>query len=232
MAIKFNSSILENVAPVMIEDIHISPVSVAPVVRQRIGAGQDFIRMTEGTRTITITFALPTDDIDLRFQQLQAIIEWAKPYECHALELPMYPDKHFDCICTGLPDPSYRQWWEPRLRLVFTTFDNPYLTDNNTSAIGCNGTYNIVCTATPLMKITRTLSSAATNQSYSGNGNTMTFTTIPAGNLIIDLNRQTATVNGQSIMQYMTPTSKFILPKNGSVRIDGTGQVSVQKRWI
>ena len=81
------------------------------------------------------------------------------------------------------------------------------------------------------MRIERTLSSSAINQSYSDGTNTMTFSTIPAGNMVIDLNRQTATVGTTSLMVYFSNLSKFILPRVGTLTITGTGTVKYTERW-
>lgn len=228
----FNGVDLEEIAPVKIDDIRVSPIQTTPVARQRVGFGQDFVRMTGGNRTITITFAVLIQDRDERYSALEAIKEWARPYEEYALSLPMYPGKHFDVRCTGYPEPSYRQWWEAKLRLVFTTFDNPFLTSDDEITAQCNQPISIGGTAPPMMKITRRLSSKATEQTYSANGKSMQFSQIPAGNLTINLNKQTADVSGTSIMQYFRPTGRFIEPVTGNIVIYGTGNVAYRERWV
>jgi hypothetical protein len=49
--------------------------------------------------------------------------------------------------------------------------------------------------------------------------------------MIIDLNRQTAAVNGVSFMQNYTFGSHFIQPKNGTQTITGTGTIKYRERW-
>lgn len=230
--IEFKGVDLQDVAPVKIVDINVSPMKISAVSNQRTGMGQDFVRMTGGQRTITITFALQEDDKDERFALLEAVKEWARPWEECPLILPMYPGKHFDCRCTRYPEPSYRQWWESKLKLVFTTFENPYLTSNDEVRTNTGQQVVIGGTAPPLIQITRTLSSATANQTYACNGKSMFFSQIPAGNMIIDLNKQTAEVSGSSIMKYFGKTSKFIIPVNGNMTITGTGQVVYRERWV
>ena len=89
--IKFNGVDLENVAPVKIDDIRVSPIQTTPVARQRVGFGQDYVRMTGGNRTITITFALLVQDRDERYEALEAIKEWAKPYCYWPFSRPVFP---------------------------------------------------------------------------------------------------------------------------------------------
>lgn len=228
----FNGVDLQDIAPVKIDDIRIGNIETVPVTRQRFGFGQDYVRMTGGTRTITITFALLEEDRDKRFGLLEAIKEWARPWDECALMLPMDEKRHFDCRCTGFPEPSYRQWWENRLRLVFTTFDNPYWTSNDEIRASCNIPFSIGGTAPPLVRITRRLTSRVANQTYAANGQSMFFSQIPAGNLVIDLNRQTAEISGASIMQYFGKTSKFIKPVTGNITITGNGTIIYRERWV
>ena len=228
----FNDVDLEDVAPIKIDDIRVSPMNAQAVDRQRIGFGQDFVRMTNGKRTITITFALLEYDKNTRFQLLEAIKEWARPFSQCPLILPMYEDRHFDCICTGYPEPSYRQWWESKLRLVFTTFDNPYWTSNDEIRANTNESLTIGGTAPPIIRIERNLSSRIANQTYACNGKSMFFSEIPAGRMKIDLNKQTAEVSGASIMQYFGKTSQVIDPIPGNMTITGTGTIIYRERWI
>ena len=228
----FNGVDLEEIAPIKIEDIRVTPMNVQPVERQNVGIGQNFIRMTGGQRTITVTFALLNDNKDERFELLEAIKEWARPWEECPLILPMYSGKHFDCRCTKYPEPSYRQWWESKLRLVFTTFENPYLTSNEELRAGMNDPLVIGGTAPPLIRIERRLSSRVANQTYACNGQSMFFSQIPAGQLKIDLNKQTAEVSGSTIMQYFGKTSQFIEPVNGNMTITGNGTIIYRERWV
>lgn len=228
----FNGVDLETIAPVKIDDIRVGPIQTTPVSRQRVGFGQDFIRMTGGNRTISIVFALLIQDRDERYQVLEQIKSWCDPYKEHILSLPMYEKKHFDCICTGYPEPSYRQWWESKLRLTFTTFDNPFLTSDDEINATCGVPFAIGGTAPPQIRITRQLSAAVADQVYSANGQIMEFSVLPAGNLTIDLNRQTAEIGSTSIMQNLTPTSQFIKPVTGNIIINGTGTITYRERWV
>lgn len=59
----------------------------------------------------------------------------------------------------------------------------------------------------------------------------MSFTTIPKGSLVIDLNKQTAAVGNTSIMQYYKLNSAFLLPRTGQQTITGTGTIKWRERW-
>ena len=82
------------------------------------------------------------------------------------------------------------------------------------------------------MEIRRTLSAAASNQSYGNGQETMIFSSIPAGDMVIDLNRETAKVGNNSIMENYVYTSHFLRPKPGNQTITGTGTVYYRERWF
>ena len=230
--IYFHGTALETIAPVKIEDIRVSPIQLSPLARQRpIRFGSDFVRMGGGNRTVAITFALLTNDINVRQKQLTDITSWARTEQPEKLTLPYHDNMYLECICTGLPEPSTRQWWESKLTLVFTTFGNPYWTSIQEKSASCGTAFYVGGNAPPLMRIGHTFENQASNQSYSDGENTMTFTTIPSGNLVIDLNAQTAAIGSVSIMQFYTYTSHFIIPKTGTQTITGTGNVYWRERW-
>ena len=230
--IVFNGVALEQVAPVKIVDIRVSPIQMTAMARQRpITWGADFVRMGGGSRTVAIEFALLTDDRETRQNQLAAITSWARSDKPEKLMLPNRRGAYLEVICTALPEPSLRQWWESKLRIVFTTYDNPYWTSIAEKSVACGTAFTVLGDAQPLMYIRRTLMEAATNQTYSNSSESMNFSTIPVGIMVIDLNRQTAEVGGDSIMQYYSFSSSFLIPRTGSQTITGTGTIKWRERW-
>lgn len=228
----FDGVNIQSVAGVKIEDIRISPVEMNPVTRARaIAPGSVFVRNRYGTRTVAVTFALLSDDMNQRQAALLAVSEWAKTDAEYKLELPGHPDHYLMAVCTNKPEPSTRQWWESKLRLVFTCIENPFWNDRIEKSVSCGTPFRVLGDASPLMRIERTLSEAASDQSYGLNGNTITFSTIPAGNMVIDLDNQTAVVGNTSIMQYYNVNSRFLVPKTGIQTVTGTGTVKYRERW-
>lgn len=229
--IYFNGTSLESVAPVKIEDIRVSPIAQMPVTRENpLKAGATFIRAHEGTRTVQITFAVLEQDYYQRERYLEAVIAWALSSETPApLQLPYNGCKLLDVICTGLPEPSTRQWWESRLNLTFTAYD-PYFYDAAEKSVACGTAFTVYGNAAPKMRITATLAES-TSLVYSDGTNLMTFTNVPAGDLVIDLNEQTAQVSTNSVMSAYAFTSRFLLPKTGAQTITGTGTVRWRERW-
>lgn len=229
--IYFNNTALESVAPVKIEDVRISPIQTNVTARQRpVQWGADFVRQTGGSRTVAITFALLTMDRDARQKQLEQITQWARSETPGKLILPN-KDGYLECICTGMPEPSLRQWWESKLQLTFTTFDNPFFNSITEKAAACGTQFAAVGDAPPLMRIVNEAVDALSDVTYGNGSESMTFSTIPAGNMEIDLNRQTAAVDGQSFMQYYSFGSSFLIPRAGVQTITGTGTVKWRERW-
>ena len=230
--IVFNGVSLSSVAPVMIEDIKVSPIKYSPVVRPRaIRFGSEFVRMGGGERTIVVTFAILEKNKVMRQEAFRNLSMWAKTDAEYKLELPQDPVRFLQCVCTGKPEPSTRAWWENKLRVTFTCYSNPYWTAKAENSVACGTSFFVHGDAPPLMQVRRTLSSAASNQSYGDGTHTMTFNTIPAGEMVIDLNAQTAAVGNTSIMQYYRPAGAFIVPKVGTNNITGTGTVYYRERW-
>lgn len=230
--INFDGVSIDSVAPVKIEDIRVYPIELDPVTRDRpIHAGSEFVRIRKRTRTIAVTFAVLIEDKTERQAALLALSKWAKTDKEYRLELPFYQDMYLTAACTGKPEPSLRQWWESKLRLVFTCINDPYWNAKAEKSVSCGSDFFVLGDAVPLMRIERTLSADASNQSYAFGGNTMTFSTIPTGDMVIDLNRQTAKVGTTSIMQYFAQNGHFIEPKTGAMKITGTGTVKYRERW-
>lgn len=230
--IVFNGIALESVAPVSIEDIRVSPIKYKPIVRPRpVRFGSEFVRMGGGERTVVLSFALLEQNTVARQAFFRALSMWAKTDAEYRLELPTDTGKYLMAVCTAKPEPSTRAWWENKLKLTFTCYTNPYWTSIQEKSVACGTAFTVLGDAPPLMRIERTLSSAASNQTYSNGTQSMTFSTISAGNLVIDLNAQTAKVGANSIMQYYQASGSFIMPRTGTQTISGTGTVKYRERW-
>lgn len=226
----FNSVALESVAPVMIEDIRVSPIVQLPVSRDRpLQAGAAFIRARESTRTIGITFSILEQEYSIRQRYIEAVTAWALSDKPAPMQLPYHTDKLIDVLCTGLPEPSTRQWWESRLNLSFTAYD-PFFYSTLEKTAACGTAFTVQGNAPPKMRIEHTLS-AAGDLTYSDGVNTMSFANVPAGDVVIDLNEQTARVGNSSIMSGYALTSQFIIPRTGAITITGTGTVKYRERW-
>ena len=232
--IKFDNVEFTNIANVYVEDIDVSPIQLNPISRQRpIQFGADFVRMGGGTRTVTLSFSLLNSDRASRETAMQTIRDWAKIGKQCNLILPEFTDRHLVCAVTQLPDYSYRKWWESKLKIVFTCFDNPFWTANTAKEVACGTEFDVGGSAPPLISVDFYNSTLLDETEYSDGTNTMTFTQIPAGALVIDFNRQIASVDGESIMPYYVPTSSWIPAKIGDDQtITGEGDLKIFERWV
>lgn len=223
---------IRSVADVKIEDIRVSAIQFSPVARPRsVAAGAEFVRNRAGTRTVTVTFALLQMDRAARQAALMALNAWAKTDKEYRIDVPDHPDHYLTGVCTSKPDPSLRQWWESKLRIVFTCYDNPYWTSKVEKSVACGTQFYVQGDAVPLMRIVKSRESDASDVQYALNGKTLRFTTVPSGDMVIDVNRQTARVGTTSIMQYYNIVSRWIEPTTGAQTVTGDGVVKYRERW-
>lgn len=228
--IYFRGVPMDKIAPVKITDILVSPMAWTAVTRDRpIAAGADFVRLTGRTRTVSVTFALLTNDIAMRQKQLDALNKWAQSNAPDKLTFT-YHEGYLTGICTAFPEPSTRQWWESKLRFVWTCFD-PYWTSISEKSVNCGTAFFVNGDAPPIMRLEQTLNSSG-NVTYSDGTDTMTFNSVPAGKLVVDLTNQTAVVGNVSVMNKYTFDSSFIVPHTGATTITGTGKVYYRERWV
>ena len=226
----FHGIPLENVAGVKITDITVSPIQWTVTARQRpIRAGADFVRQVGGERTITMTFVLLNKDTEQRQESITAINAWLKTDKPEKLVLPGYPGRYLTAICTEFPAPYLREWWQ-ELRIVWTCYD-PYWVSMTERTVACGTQFTVKGSAPPEMWITDTLTASA-DRTYSDGTNSMAFSGVPAGSLVIDLEKQTAAVGTTSIMAKYSFASSFIIPKVGTSTITGTGTVHWRERWV
>ena len=230
--ILFDGVDIRSVADVKIEDIRVSAIEWKPVVRPRaISAGSQFVRNRAGTRTVTVTFALLQSQKDARQAAIKAICAWAKSDSEYRIDIVAHPDHYLVGVCTEKPSPSMRQWWESKLRIVFTCIDNPFWTDVNEKSVTCGQSFTVLGDAPPLMRIVKRRTVAASNQTYTIDESSITFSTIPAGDMIINLNDQTARSGNTNIMPYYAFTGRFPVPSVGFHTSAGDGIIRYRERW-
>lgn len=214
-------------------DVAVSGIKRDALARERpIAPGAFYVRTHNGARTVTVTFALLDKTASTRQTALLALNTWALSDQPKQLYVPHFSDRYLNAVCTELPDPSYRQWWESRLRIVFTAYD-PYWYEASSHTVACGTAFTAGGNVPPRITIGNVFSSAASGVEYKNSDNTqvMHFSYVPAGTLLIDLDAQTAEVGGSTIMQYYTLGSSFITPVVGTQTIQGTGTVDYRARW-
>jgi predicted phage tail component-like protein len=227
--IQFNGVAMDEAANVKIVDILISPMQVRETVRERVlRSGADFVRVTGGTRTVSVTFALLDNDRERRQEALLALNAWATSEKPGRLVFKDHPGRYLTGICTGYPEPSLRQWWGT-LQITWTCYD-PYWYAMTEKVVDCGTAFKALGSAVPYIRITDTVSTAG-SRTYTDGTDSMTFANVPTGELVIDLERQTASVDNTSIMQGFNFASTFLQPKR-AMTISGTGKVRYTERWV
>ena len=138
----FNGVALEDIAPVKIMDIVVSPITMdVTSVDRAVRAGADFVRIRGKTRTVQITFALLVQDQPSRALYMQAIRRWAASTKPGKLLLPDRVGQYLECICTEFPQLSVREWWEVP-QIVFTAYD-PFFTQVNENCVTCGVIFDV-----------------------------------------------------------------------------------------
>lgn len=228
----FNGVAFEDVAAVNVVDIVVSPITQAvTAVDRAVLPGSDFVRIRGKTRTITATFALLDQDRDARCESMEAIRRWAASDKPQRLMLPDRIGQYIDAICTTFPQLSIREWWEVG-KIVFTSYE-PFFTGTAENSSACGTPFMVHGSQPPHMEIRATLSAVVQNPAWSNGTQTITLNgSIGPGQLVIDLERQTITLNGNSIMSaYAFPASDFFAPVLGYNNITGQGRVYWRERW-
>lgn len=229
---------LQDVAPVDIADIVVGTVKRNAVTNDRpTRPGVEFVRITDTTRTVAITIADLTNDAETRLSEIDAINAWAAGDEPGRLVLPYRGGKYLNAVCTQYIEPSYRQWWETKLKLTFTAYD-PYFCEpaENQAATDSTGiTVKLSGSAEPLMKISQTIDAQASALYWTVNGKTVTISgTIPAGTYTLDLNKQTVTDGtGASFSSMITLASRFpVFARNMEITTGQSGTVRWRERYV
>ena len=228
----FNGVAFEDVTAAKIVDIVVSPVTQAvTMVDRAVLSGADFVRIRGKTRTITVTFALLDQDRDARCESMEAIRRWAASDRPQRLMLPDRIGQYINAICTTFPQLSIREWWEVA-QIVFTSYE-PFFTSTAESSSACGTPFEVGGSQPPHMEIRATLSEAVQNPAWSNGSQTITLNgSVGPGQLVIDLERQTITLNGNSLMtSYAFPASDFFSPELGYNNITGQGRVYWRERW-
>lgn len=234
--VEYNGVTLESVAPVRIIDIALSPPAMTVAAQGHVLTdGARFIRRKRGERTVTITFALLTEDYATRRAQLAAITAWASSPVSAPLCIATEPGGYLQAVCTTYPSQSARQFWEV-LTLAFTAYD-PRFIDCAEYTLPASRPVIVAHNEPPAMRIEQDVSTPISNPSWALGAHKLQLSgSVGVGRLVIDFERQTITLNGQSIMNQLTIDSRFFIMKQGANAITCTGGAGGilywRERWI
>ena len=138
-------------------------------------------------------------------------------------------------LCTAYPVQSSREYWEI-LQIQFTAYDPAFLAlDEYRQPVTLPVT--VMKDEPPAMRIEQHVASPLTSPSWMLGTQTITLAgTVGVGDLVIDFNRQTVTLNGVSIMDQMTIDSRFFMLQRGANQIvtsnGAGGMLCWRERWL
>lgn len=233
---EFNGVEINEVAPVNVLDVIVSspPVNVT-TLDIPLRAGSQFVRSKIGTRMVTVPFLLMEDDEEKRRRHIVNIIEWATTeQECRLISTPE-PEGYLMAACSQYPNQSSRDFWEV-LTLVFTSSDPRYTAcaENINSA----GSYMFVDhKIPPKLTIRQMIDNTINNPAWRlGTEYVKISGSVTPGELVIDFEKESVMLNGQSISEQVTIDSTFFSLKKGANLIEcenGAGGVAYwSERWV
>ena len=233
--VEFDGVELNDVAPVNVIDVIVSAPSVE-LVTQNIPLmdGAHFVRSKRGMRMVTVTFVLMEQDEEVRRGHIAKICAWASKKQLCTLRGTPEPCGHLRAICTQYPDQKSREFWDV-LTLVFTAPDPRY--------IGCAEYVQDIADPVyiereddPAARIEQTVDATLTNPTWRLGDAYIKLTSVTPGALVIDLDRQSVTLNGESLGENVTLDSTFFQLQKGANQIECSngagGVVRFRERWV
>ena len=234
--VEFNGIEINQVAPVNVLDVVISaaPVNVATLDVPLL-VGSKFVRRKIGTRTVTVTFVLMEEDEEARRRYLADIVEWATSDQEQVLKSTPDANGHLMAVCSQYPEQSSKQYWEV-LTLAFTASDPRYI-ENNEHTESASGEISVTKKQAPLFRIEQTISSAISDATWRlGSEFVKLSGQVSPGKLVIDFDRESVTLNGESVAEKVTIDSTFFKLSQGKNKIvceNGAGGSAYwRERWI
>ena len=235
--VRFNEVDLESIGKeIRIIDVNVSAPSILPtIINPDLIDGALFSRSNYGERTVTVTFVIMTDDKARRSELFRELYLWADIKSTHSLVVPQEPDGYLDAVCTSLPDASSASYWD-QLELVFTAYD-PYFHsfNENQSVIGSD--FTITRHDCLDWRIEFSVPNQIQYPAWRHNsGKEIAFSTMQAGDLVIDSKTQTAYIDDLSALPNLMLGSRFFTLPNGNNRIipinGAGGYITWRERWL
>lgn len=234
--VEFNGVALEDVTPARVVDIAVaSPEVQVTSQSQPLLDGARFIRRVRGVRTVAVSFVLMEEDPLRRRRQLEALIAWLSPAEPVPLRHTPEEKGHLMAVCTQYPDASSRQFWEV-LTMVFTAFDPAYISCSP-AIQPVTAPAMVVHGEPPRMRIEQDIAAPLASPRWTlGAEHLHLQGPVGVGKLVIDFDRQTVELSGQSILNQLTMDSRFFTLRRGANRITveggAGGTLTWWERWI
>lgn len=234
--VEFDGMEIERIAPVRIIDIVNAAPDVQTVTQSMpLQDGQRFIRRTRGARVITVTFVLLEQDAMRRRVYIAALTAWLGTSAPAKLRITPEPTGYLMALCTLYPGQSSREYWEI-LQIQFTAYDPAFIAlDEYRQPVTLPVT--VMRSEPPIMRIEQHIASPLTSPTWTlGTQSIVLSGSVGVGDLVIDFEWETVTLNGASIMDQMTMDSRFFALERGANQIvtsnGAGGALCWRERWL
>ncbi len=235
--IMYNNVPLQTAVPkAQVTDIIIQPIPIEWKEVARIARhGSWLVRNRMTKRTVIVKVELPLDpSVAAMTTNVRKLRMWAEASEERPLVLPDFPGKYLSCVLTGISNYSITEWYKP-VELTFTAFDDPFFV-SSVESTGTVGTTFSICGDVPAEPvIEHQISQTLTNPSWKlATGFTISLVgTFTSGTIRIDTQNGYVSRNGESIMRYLSPSSRFYRFPKGNHVITGPsgGKITWRERW-
>ena len=235
--ILYNDVSLQAAVPLaQVTDIIVQPIPIAWTEIERVANnGSLLARKKLAKRNVWVEVELPLDpSVAAMAANARNLRVWAESdHEC-PLTLPDYPGKYLNSVLTQMDNFSLRDWWKP-IKLTFTAFYEPHFV----SALETHGQVGTAFTVQgdvpACLNITHQITNALTNPIWTlATGYIVALTgTFASGTITIDTEHGYVSKDGESLMPYLSPASRFFRFPKGNHLITGPagGTTTWRERW-
>ncbi len=231
--VNFNGVDLTDIAPAEIGYVEIqNPKIDTTSVDRPQRNGSYFVRRRVKERKIVVTFTLFDDSMEQRDRYAAAVRAWCSTNAPAPLYLPHHDGEYLMAVCTDVPDFNTLERWET-LKMTFTAFDPEWISGAEMAA-ACGAPFLVGGSEPPLIQLKHTVIETLDGISWTLD-ELHTFSlagAVTPGEIIVDFNRKTITLDGLSVMDQFPLTQDIpdILP--GVHTITGSGKLCWRERWI
>lgn len=236
--VSYNGVLLQTAIPgAQVIDVAVQPIPIMFTKLDRAAVdGSLLVRRKLLERTVKISVELPLNPALGQFAGYARLLRnWADYGVELPLTLPDYPGKYLNCALTNINDISLKSWHNP-VELTFTAYDEPCFLSSTESTASVNASFTVAGDLPVRPVITHVITTALQNPSWSLNqANAISLIgTFESGTITIDMKKGYVRNGSNSLMQYLTGSSRFFELKKGANTITGPsgGTVKWRERWV
>lgn len=234
-AFSFNEKDIEEVSSgIRILDVIVgAPAIEIETIKPAAADGVIFTRQKYGTRPVDVLFAVVEENPIRRRNIFDALAVWSHSREEKKITIQNYAGFLMG-ICSSFPPVSIRNYGE--ILTISFRCSNPFFDTVSWNAVPYGTPF--INTGFPSMswKIKQTITDTLTNPTWDFGNEQIAFSVLTPGELEIDGQKQTATLNGNSVLPALLLGSRFFTIQPGQNTLDvqngAGGTFYWRKRWI